>query len=42
MAASMPRGMPTIHVIKITIAVKSSVLGILSFNLTETFSPAEV
>ena len=41
-AAIIPNGTPTSQVKKITIVVKSSVFGILSFNFWLTFSPFEV
>lgn len=41
-AATIPNGTPTIHVKSMTIVVKSSVLGILSFNFWLTFSPVDV
>ena len=41
-AASIPRGIPTIHVSAITIVVSKRVFGILSLSFDETFSPFEV
>ena len=41
-AAMTPSGIPAAQVKNITIDVNRIVFGILSFNLTATFSPAEV